>query len=84
MIRRRLLSLEPLRLAAGVSAFLGPVVFGIGFDQAHRFLFRAGADQSGSFKIVDSKGGGPMDTLHKSSSTVPGAVYAVLNYSGAA
>ena len=58
MIRRRLLSLEPLRLAAGVSAFLGPVVFGIGFEQPHRFLFRAGADQSGSFKIVDSKGAG--------------------------
>ena len=56
MIRRRLLSLEPLRLAAGVSAFLGPVVFGIGFEQAHRFLFRAGADLSDSFKLCDSKG----------------------------
>ena len=58
MIRRRLLSLEPLRLAAGVSAFLGPVVFGIGFEQAHRFLFRAGADLSGSFKLCDLKGAG--------------------------
>ena len=58
MIRRGVLSLEPLRLAAGVSAFLGPVVFGIGFEQAHRFLSRAGADQSGSFKLCDLKGAG--------------------------